>query len=138
MKNILTAFPALAVPLALYALVALGASGAEGGVDAVMDGVVFSFGMPAGVWALSWGEVLVLFGLVALFIDLIKATGTGGSVVVNHGLSLGVFVLCLVLFLLAPPFVTSPFFLLMFMTLLDVIAGFIVTIISARRDVSFD
>ena len=40
-------------------------------------------------------------------------------------------------FLLAPAFATSTFFLLGVMVLLDVLAGFIVTIVSARRDIDF-
>ena len=39
--------------------------------------------------------------------------------------------------LLLPAFATSTFFLLALMVLLDVLAGFIVTIVAARRDVDF-
>lgn len=139
MKYPLTAFPTLLVPVAIYALAALIWGGADGGFAAVLEGAALSMNMPAGVvWALSWGELIVHGGLVALFIDLLKATGTGSGSLLNHAFSVGVFVLCLVFFLIAPPFVTSPFFLLMAMALLDVIAGFTITIIGARRDVSFD
>jgi hypothetical protein len=47
------------------------------------------------------------------------------------------FILCLVEFLLFPAFATSTFFLVTLMVLLDVLAGFIVTIVAARRDVDF-
>lgn len=47
------------------------------------------------------------------------------------------FIVCLVEFLLLPAFATSTFFLLALMVLLDVLAGFIVTIVAARRDVDF-
>jgi hypothetical protein len=46
------------------------------------------------------------------------------------------FIVCLVQFLLVPNFTTSVFFVLMLMVLLDVLAGVIVTIVSARRDVA--
>ena len=49
-----------------------------------------------------------------------------------------VFILCLIEFLLAPNFATSTFFILMSMTLLDVLAGVVVTIVSARRDFGVD
>lgn len=137
--RIFTAFPALLVPVALYALAALFASGGEAGFQGFLDSALWRIGMPAGVeWALSWGEVFVLMGLAALFVDLLKATGAGSATVINHALSTGVFILCLIVFLVAPPFVTSPFFLLMAMALLDVVAGFTITIIAARRDVSFE
>ena len=48
-----------------------------------------------------------------------------------------VFIVCLVEFLLVPAFATSVFFLITAMTLLDVLAGFIVTIITARKDFDF-
>lgn len=139
MKFSLTAFPTLFVPVACYGIAALIWGGGEGGFAEALNQSALSMAMPAGVeWALSWGEIFVLFGLVALFVDLLKAAGTGAGTVVNHMLSALVFVLCLIVFLVAPPFVTSPFFLLMSMVLLDVIAGFTITIIAARRDVSFD
>ena len=47
------------------------------------------------------------------------------------------FVACLVAFLLVKGFATSTFFLILTMIMLDVLAGFIVTIISARKDLEF-
>jgi len=47
-----------------------------------------------------------------------------------------VFVIGLVLFLLVGQFATSVFFLLTVMALLDTVAGFVVTIVSARRDLA--
>ena len=44
------------------------------------------------------------------------------------------FIVCLIQFLLLPNFATSTFFILMSMALLDVLAGVVVTIVSARRD----
>ena len=72
-----------------------------------------------------------------LFIELLKSTTSRRTAIVNHALSMLLFVACLVEFLLAPAFATSTFFLLTVMVLLDVLAGFIVTIVSARRDVDF-
>ena len=61
-------------------------------------------------------------------------TGIGRTAVMNHAFSLVLFIICLVEFLLLPAFATSVFFLIMMMTLLDVMAGFMVTIAAARRD----
>ena len=57
--------------------------------------------------------------------------------IVNHALSMILFVICLVAFLLMKGFATSTFFLILTMVMLDVLAGFIVTIISARKDLDF-
>jgi hypothetical protein len=55
--------------------------------------------------------------------------------IVNHALSMLLFIVCLVEFLLFSAFATSTFFLVTLMVLLDVLAGFIVTIVASRRDV---
>ena len=47
------------------------------------------------------------------------------------------FVVCLVEFLLFPAFATSTFFLISLMVLLDLAAGFIVTLVAARREAGF-
>jgi hypothetical protein len=47
-----------------------------------------------------------------------------------------VFIACLILFLVWQPAATSLFFLITVISLIDVIAGFSVTIRSARRDYS--
>ncbi|MBL8548462.1 MAG: hypothetical protein JNJ73_00650 [Hyphomonadaceae bacterium] len=130
-----TAFPALIAPVALYALLAL-ANGAN--MSAFLDATALALPMPTRVtFELSWDELLILAGLVALFIDLLKSTGNRNATLINHALSVGVFVICLVLFLLAPPFVSASFFLIMCMALLDVIAGITITIIGVRRDVNY-
>jgi O-antigen ligase len=91
--------------------------------------------MPSGgTWSMGVGDLLVFFGLIFLFFELLKSTSSQKVAIINHALSMGLFVLCLLLFLLLPSFATSTFFLIMVMVLLDVMAGFIVTILTARRD----
>jgi hypothetical protein len=138
MKYSLTAFPSLLLPVLVYVIAAGAAGGGDGFVASLSDQAI-SLPLPSGIdWRLSWGDLIILLGLGTLFLDLLKATGTGAATVFNHALSMGVLVICLVLFLLFKSFGSSVFFILMIMALLDVIAGFTITIISARRDVSFD
>ena len=85
-------------------------------------------------FAVAFGDVLVLLALILLFIELLKSTSTGTAAIFNHALSMLVFIICLVEFLLHPAFATSTFFVILVMALLDVLAGFIVTIIASRRD----
>ena len=93
--------------------------------------------MPSGaVWNISLGDMMLAFSLFVLFFEVLKSTRTGGNSVVDHALSMMVFVACLILFLVWPLAGTSLFFLIMLTTLVDVIAGFSVTIRSARRDYS--
>jgi hypothetical protein len=72
-----------------------------------------------------------------LFAELLKSAGTRRIAILNHSLSMILFIVCLIEFLLFPAFATSIFFLIGLMVLLDVLAGFVVTIIAARREVDF-
>ena len=88
-------------------------------------------------WAITSGDMFVLLSMLLLFVELLKSTSTGTAAIFNHALSMLVFIICLVEFLLHPAFATTPFFLILVMSLLDVLAGVVVTIVSARRDVEF-
>lgn len=132
----LTAFPALALAVLIYALAAM--FGGEGFRESLANHVL-SLRMHTGVdWHLSKGDLFVMAGIVALFVDLLKSTSSSSAAVVNHVLSTTVFIVCLALFLLVPAFATSVFFIIMMMALLDIIAGFTITTFAARRDVAFD
>ena len=90
------------------------------------------------MWQLTLGDILLAMGLFLLFFEILKATRTGGTSVVDHALSMIVFVVCLILFLIWDRAATSTFFLLMLMAMIDVIAGFSVTISAARRELQRD
>jgi hypothetical protein len=85
---------------------------------------------------LKVGDMFILAGLIALFFEIIKAARLGAGTIVDHMLSTATFVVALVEFLLVPFCGTSTFFFLMVMSLIDVVAGFSVSILSARRDYS--
>lgn len=134
----LAAIPLLALPVLAYNLIALAAlSEGFGSADADLRMAEPLFAVPmasGGVWPVNLGDLLLAASLVVLFIELLKSANSRRTAIVNHALSMLVFVVCLVEFLLAPAFATSTFFLITLMVLLDVLAGFIVTIVSARRD----
>lgn len=88
------------------------------------------------VWTLTVGDTLLVLGLLVLFVELVNATRTGTQTIINHALSLLVMLVALIEFIVLPQFGTSVFFLLVLLSVLDVIAGFTVTITSARRDFS--
>lgn len=135
-----TYFPLLVVPVVVYNLLAWGGI-AFGGAETVveqLDSELFRVPMassPEG-WVVTPGDLLLSLALILLFIELLKATSTGRSAIANHALSLIVFIACMIEFLLFGPFATSVFFLITLMALLDVLAGFIVTIVTARRDIA--
>ncbi|MBU1304158.1 MAG: hypothetical protein KKF33_01390 [Alphaproteobacteria bacterium] len=128
--------PMLAVPFVLYNLVVFiffGANPVNWGAG------LFSIPMPSGMpWAVSAGDFILVVGIVCLFIEVLKSTNTGRGSIVEHMLSMALFVVFLVEFLLVGAASSSVFFLLMVMSLIDVVAGFTVSITSAGRDVTMN
>ena len=133
----LTAFPLLLIPVLIYNAYAFSVLTGVNAVDPdlALRSALISINMPSGgVWSIGVGDLIVIFSLALLFFELLKSTSSQRVAIINHALSMGIFVLCLVEFLLFQSFATSVFFLITAMVLLDVMAGFIVTIMTARRD----
>jgi hypothetical protein len=139
------------IPVALYNLLALGFGGAVETIDAsgqivratsapilgLLNGEFMGLPMISGVdWVLTKGDAILLLAIVFLFLEILKSTSTGTSTIVNHGLSMVVFVVAMALFLLVGKFATSAFFLLTLMALMDTVGGFVVTVVAARRDLA--
>lgn len=91
--------------------------------------------MSGPVFTVNMGEALLMIGVVALYVEIFKATRGATVSIFDHLFSMLTFVGFLVEFLLVPKAATAVFFTLMLMALLDVVAGFTVTIVSARRDI---
>ena len=135
--RVFTVFPLLFLPVLIYNIIGWSGSAftSAASVRERMDKDFLSVPMASGTtWDITPGHALIAFSLLMLFFELLKSTGTGRAAIINHAFSMVLFIICLVEFLMFPAFATSVFFLVMMMTLLDVMAGFIVTIISARRD----
>ena len=132
------ALPLLALPVLIYNALAMimpqgfRSAMAQDHMGRVMLSVPTASG---GSWAIDLGDILVFVSLVILFIELLKSTTSRRIAIVNHSLSMVLFIVCLVEFLLFRAFATSTFFLVTCMVLLDVLAGFIVTIVSSRREI---
>ncbi|HEY5412069.1 MAG TPA: hypothetical protein VIJ94_15210 [Caulobacteraceae bacterium] len=132
------AFPLLALPVLLYNLVLLSMKGGLNATDAAaqLAQPLFTIHMTSGgAWPVNLGDLFLAAALIVMFIELLKSTNSRNVAIVNHSLSMILFVICLVEFLLLKGFSTSVFFLVTMMVLLDVLAGFIVTIVAARRDI---
>lgn len=133
----LAAVPLLTIPVVIYNLIAF--TGGAADPLGAMSNPLFTIQMPAGApWLVSLGDLLLAASLIVLFVELLKSTTSRKIAIINHSLSMILFIVCLVEFLLVGAFATSTFFLITLMVLLDVLAGFIVTIVSARRDIDFD
>jgi hypothetical protein len=99
---------------------------------------IFSLPMMSGaLWTFTWGDLILVIMMTFLFIELLKATYTSTASLVDHGLSMIVFIAALVEFLIVPQASTSVFFLILVSLLIDVIAGFTIGIRVAKRDIGF-
>lgn len=148
----LRAIPVTVIAFILYNIVVLfsgsGTADPAAAAGAVTDGAaaarallaseIFSFPMMSGArWAFTWGDLLLIVTLVLLFIEILKATYTSTASLVDHGLSMLIFIAALIEFLLVPQAATSIFFLILVAFLIDVIAGFTIGIRVAKRDIGF-
>ena len=133
------ALPLLALPVILYNILAAILGGFHA-VDAAgrLGAPLFSVQTASHTrWEVSLSDLLLTVALVVLFVELLKSAASHQAAIVNHSLSMILFVVCLVEFLLFPAFATSTFFLISLMVLLDVTAGFIVTLVASRREAGF-
>lgn len=146
MRALYSIFPLLVIPVAIYNFMAFFAGGVDpelanaAGANVAplatqLNAGAMKLNMISGVqWQLTNGDLLILIALALLFIEILKSTSTGTATIINHAVSMILFIVCLMQFLLMQNFATSTFFVLTIMTLLDVLAGVVVTIVSARRD----
>jgi len=128
-------FPLMLIVILIYnALIFLG-PGLFGQTSEAFLARSVDFTMFSGdIWRFSVGDFVLLLGFCVLFIEIVKATRTGSHAILNHGLSMGVFILALIEFVVIPGFSTTTFFFLTMMALFDVVAGFTISIVSAKRD----
>ena len=134
----LIALPLLVIPVAIYAVIILTGAGGVAGAEQALQDPVFTIPMVSGGgWTIGAGDIILFLALILLFFELLKSTSSQKVAIVNHALSMILFVASLVAFLLVKGFATSTFFLILTMVMLDVLSGFIVTIISARKDLDF-
>lgn len=99
---------------------------------------IFALPLPSGVqWLPDVSDMLIISGIVLLYLELFKATRTSVGAIIEHVLSLLVFLVFLIEFIVYPPAANSTCVVLMLICLLDVIGGFTISISTARRDMSF-
>tara|TARA_R110002124_G_scaffold284320_1_gene461313 strand:- start:5283 stop:5732 length:450 start_codon:yes stop_codon:yes gene_type:complete len=128
--------PLLVVPFVLYNVAAfLFFAGSPLGWAQGLFNIPMVSGTP---WAITAGDFLLVIGIVMLFFEVLKSTNSGRNSIVEHMLSMVLFVAFLIEFLLVGAAASSVFFLLMVMALIDVVAGFTVSITSAGRDVTMN
>ncbi len=129
----LIGFPLLVIPFAIYNMIAFLTPGVNW-TDAIT-----AVNLTSGAkWSVTAEDMLVGFAIILLPLEILKATKIGVRSIIDHVLSMAVFVAMLIEFLLVRQAGTSTFFLLMMLSLVDVLAGFIVTLRTAQRDMTVE
>jgi hypothetical protein len=128
----LIAFPLLLIPYALYNMVAFLL-----GMD--FTATLFSIPLLSGhSMAISTGDLLVLFGIFLLYVEILKATRMSSKAIIDHVLSFVLFIAMVIQFIVMQRAATSTFLMLMALSFVDVIGGFTITIRTAQRDIALD
>ncbi len=130
------AIPLLVLAVIIYNVIVL--FGGDASPTDVLKEKVFGIMLPNGKypWEFSKGDLIILLTLLLMFFELLKATYTSTTQLVDHGLSMMVFIVCLIEFLMVGVAQTSTFFFVTVAALIDVIAGYTISVRVARRDFS--
>jgi hypothetical protein len=130
----LLGIPLLIIPFAIYNMIAFLTPGLNW-----TDKIAGIAMMSGKTWEITPEDALIAFALMMLFVEIFKASRSSSSRgIIDHMLSMLLFVVMLIEFLLLPQAATSTFFLLMTICLVDVMGGFAVTARAARRDVAVE
>ena len=129
----LVGFPLLVIPFAIYNMIAFLTPGLNW-----TDHVVTIQLVSGQAWTVTPEDIILAFAILLLGVEVIKATRMGIRGLMDHILSMVLFIAMLVEFLLVARAGTSTFFILMIISLVDVLAGFIITARTAQRDIQID
>ena len=126
----LNAIPLFVIIWILYHLVIIFGS------STILSQEVFQFSLVSKtIWKVTVSDLLLIAGLIVLYLEILQATLTSMMSVINHTLSTIVFIVFIVEFIIVGTSSNSTFFLLSLMSLIDVLAGFTITIAASRRDI---
>jgi hypothetical protein len=130
----LIGIPLLIIPFAIYNMIAFLTPGV-GWTDPLT-----TIPMMSGArWVITAQDALLTFAILLLFVEIFKASRSSASRgIVDHMLSMALFIVMLIEFLLIAQAATSTFFLLMMISLVDAIGGFAIAARAARRDVAIE
>jgi hypothetical protein len=128
----LIAFPLLMLPFVLYNMVAFL-------LDMDFSTVLLNVPLLSGrSMAVNTGDLLVLFGVLLLYVEILKSTRMSTKAIMDHVLSFILFIAMVIEFVSVQHAATSTFLILMALSFVDVIGGFTVTIRTAQRDIAID
>jgi hypothetical protein len=129
----LIGFPLLVITFAIYNMIAFLTPGLTWTANVATIQLI-----SGQAWTVTPEDILLAFAILLLGVEVVKATRMGIRGLMDHILSMLLFIVMLVEFLLVARAGTSTFFILMIISLVDVLAGFIITARTAQRDIQID
>ena len=126
-------FPLFLISFAIYNMIVFLTPGV------LWSDVLATVPMQSGAtWSITMGDALIALSRIFLFFEVLKATRTSARSMFDHMLSTLVFIGALIEFLIVPQAATSVFAILLVMALIDVMAGWSVSMRAARRDLTVE
>ena len=126
-------FPLLLIPFAIYNIIAFLMPGVA------WSSVVSTVHMMSGVdWTMTTSDVLVALSILLLCGEVMKSSRISRRTIIDHALSLILFLGMLMEFILVKQAATATFFLLLVVGFIDVLGGFAFTLRSAQRDLTVE
>lgn len=128
----------LSIPLFAYVLIGANVAMLSGPVDqSMLNIIVYEVVLPSRrSIVLTISDMFILGSLLVLYIEVFKATRVSNGTMIEHALSLVVFIVALIQFLIVPRLGNMTFLIVMLASFMDVILGFTVTISAAKRDLN--
>jgi hypothetical protein len=141
----LKAFPFTLFPLLLFNIVAFIVPGMDssvvppGGSASDVAWAHPQFSIPLfsrETWEITAGDMIIVFALVCLFFEELRATVATRGALTNHLASVVVLIIYAVEFLVVARAGNSTFFILTAIAILDVLGGFAISLRVASRDLN--
>jgi hypothetical protein len=89
-----------------------------------------------GEFSITAGDLMIAGSILILLVEMLKAARLSRRSIIDHLLSMVLFVGMLIEFLLVKQAATSTFFLLLVISFVDVMGGFAISVRAAQRDIS--
>ena len=128
----LIAFPLLIIPFVLYNMIAFLLS-------LEFSTTLFDVPLLSGrSMPVSTGDMLILIAVLFLYVEILKATRLSSKAIMDHVLSMILFLGMAIEFIAVQRAATSTFLILVALSFVDVIGGFTITIRTAQRDIAIE
>ncbi len=113
------------IPLTIVSLIFYNVIVSVFGLNVISTPLWPDIAMRSGaIWSTTWADAIVLLTFIMLFCEIGRTPGTVASSLMDRGLAMLVFVVCVIEFVFVPTAANSTFFMIVLATLIDVVAGY--------------